>query len=144
LRKSKVARISKNHGDKLGIGDMDFEKSSLALLAGFGLVAIFGFFYLFMRDKPTDIMMISIIAIVLAALMMLFVVFDKLKFSPSFITDRNSNLIAGMIFAIIFLMLVITFTELAKELFDAVLIVILTALTAFTAFLLLYSLGMED
>jgi hypothetical protein len=123
---------------------MDFEKSSLALLAGFGLVAIFGFFYLFMRDKPTDIMMISIIAIVLAALMMLFVVFDKLKFRPSFITDRNSNLIAGMIFAIIFLMLVITFTELAKEFFDAILIVILTALTAFTVFLLLFSLGMED
>lgn len=123
---------------------MDFEKSSLALLAGFGIVAIFGFFYLFMRDKPIEILMISILLIILSAMMMLFVVFDKLKFSPAFITDRNSNLIAGLLFGIIFLVLLMTYTEFAEEVFDAVLVTILTALTAFTVFLLLFSLAMED
>jgi hypothetical protein len=124
---------------------MDLQKSTLALLAGFGLVAIFGFFYLFMRDKPSDILMISILLIILAALMMLFVVFDKLRFSPASITDRNSNLVAGLLFGVIFLVLLMTYTEVAAgEVFDAILVTILTALTAFTVFLLLFSLGMED
>lgn len=123
---------------------MDLQKSTLALLAGFGIVAIFGFFYLFMRDKPGDILMVSILLIILASLMMLFVVFDKLKFSPASITDRNSNLVAGLLFGVIFLVLLMTYTEVAEDVFDAVLVTILTALTAFTVFLLLFSLGMED
>jgi hypothetical protein len=123
---------------------MDLQKSTLALLAGFGIVAIFGFFYLFMRDKPGDILMISILLIILASLMMLFVVFDKLKFSPASITDRNSNLVAGLLFGVIFLVLLMTYTEVVEDVFDAVLVTILTALTAFTVFLLLFSLGMED
>ncbi|UCE74164.1 MAG: hypothetical protein JSV56_00285 [Methanomassiliicoccales archaeon] len=123
---------------------MNFEKSSLALLAGFGLVAIVGFFYLFMRDKAGIIIAISVIAIILSTIMMLFLLFDKLRFCPSFITDRNSNLVAGMIFAIIFLLIIVTFTEIVEDAFDGFLIVVLTALTAFSVFLLLYSLVMED
>ncbi len=123
---------------------MDLQKSTLALLAGFGIVAIIGFFYLFMRDKSSDILMTSILLIILASLMMLFVVFDKLKFSPASITDRNSNLVAGLLFGVIFLVLLLTYTEVAEDVFDAVLVTILTALTAFTVFLLLFSLGMED
>jgi hypothetical protein len=128
----------------LGIRDMDLEKSSLALLAGFGLVAIIAFFYFFMRDKPGNIIGISVLVIVLSVLMMLFLLFDKLKFCPSFITDRNSNLIAGMFFAIVFFVLIMTFTEWVEDVFDSVLIIILTALTAFTSFLLLFSLAIED
>lgn len=128
----------------MGIGDLDFEKSSLALLAGFGLVAIVGFFYLFMRDKSGVIIAISILVIILSTLTMLFYLLDKLKYSPSFITDRNSNLVAGMLFAIIFLTIIITFTEVVEDAFDGVLIVVLTALTSFSVFLLLYSLLMED
>ena len=128
----------------MGISDLDLQKSTLALLAGVGIVAIFGFFYLFMRDKPGDILTISVLMIILAAMMMLFVVFDKLKFSPAFITDKNSNLVAGMLLMVILIFLILTFTEWAKDVFDAVLVVILTALTAFTVFLLLFSLGMED
>lgn len=129
----------------MGISDLDLQKSTLALLAGVGIVAIFGFFYLFMRDKPSIIFLISIFMIILAALMMLFVVFDKLKFSPAFITDKNSNLVAGMLLMFIIIMLILTFTEWAKDdVFDAVLVSILTALTAFTSFLFLFSLGIED
>jgi hypothetical protein len=40
--------------------------------------------------------------------------------------------------------LILTFTEWTEDIFDAVLIFILTVLTAFTTFLLLFSLGMED
>ena len=131
-------------GDKLGIGDLDFERSTLALLAGFGLVAIGGFFYLFMRDKSTEILIISVVLIILSALTMLFFLLDKLRFCPSSITDRNSNLVAGMLFSIVFLIIIISFTEIVKEVFDGVLILVLTALTAFSVFLLLYSLLMED
>ena len=133
-----------DYGDKLGIGDMDFEKSSLSLLAGFGIVAIVGFFYLFMRDKPSEIFTISIVAVILSTMMMLFFLLDKLKFCPAFITDRNSNLIAGMLFAVIFLLLIVAFTEIVEEAFDGLLIMVLTALTSFSVFLLLYSLLMED
>jgi multidrug transporter EmrE-like cation transporter len=132
------------YGDKLGLRDMNFEKSFLALLAGFGVVAILAFFYFFMRDKSTTMMGLSIIVIILSILMMLFLLFDKLKFSPSGITDKNSNLVAGMVFALVFFILIMTFTEWVKDIFDSVLIVILTALTACTSFLLLYSLGMDD
>jgi hydrogenase-4 membrane subunit HyfE len=128
----------------VGIGDLDFEKSSLSLLAGFGLVAIAGFFYLFMREKPGDVLAISVIAIILSTMMILFFLFDKLKFCPSFITDRNSNLVAGMLFAVIFLLLIVTFTEIVEEAFDGLLIMVLTALTSFSVFLLLFSLLMED
>lgn len=128
----------------MGISDMDFEKSFLALLAGFGLVAIVGFFYLFMRDKSGVIIAIAVIAIILSTLMILFYLFDKLKFCPAFITDRNSNLVAGMLFAVIFLLIIITFTEIVEEAFDGLLIMVLTALTSFSVFLLLYSLLMED
>jgi multidrug transporter EmrE-like cation transporter len=128
----------------LGIKDMDFEKSSLALLAGFGVVAIIAFFYFFMRDKSSTMMILSLVVIVLSIIMMLFLLFDKLKFCPSFITDRNSNLIAGMVFALVFFIIIMTFTEWVKDAFDSFLIVILTALSAFTAFLLLFSLAMED
>ena len=128
----------------MGISDMDFEKSSLSLLAGFGIVAIIGFFYLFMRDKPSEVIYLSVLMVILSSFMMLFFLLDKLRFCPSFITDRNSNLIAGMFFSIIFLIIVVSFTEIVEELFDAVLIVILTALTSFSVFLLLYSLLMED
>jgi lipopolysaccharide export LptBFGC system permease protein LptF len=77
--------------------------------------------------------------------MMLFGVFDKLRFSPASITERNSNLVAGLLFGVIFLVLLMTYTEVAAgEVFDAILVTILTALTAFTVFLLLFSLGMED
>lgn len=131
-------------GDELGIGNLGYEKSSLALLAGFGLVAIGGFFYLFMRDKPAEIIAISVIVIILSALTMLFFLLDKLKFCPSSVTDKNSNLVAGMLFAILFLIIIITFTEIVKEVFDGVLIVVLTALTSFSVFLLLYSLLMEE
>ncbi len=128
----------------MGIGDLDLEKSSLSLLAGFGLVAIGGFFYLFMRDKPSEIIAISIIAIFLSTLMILFYLFDKLRFCPGFITDKNSNLVAGMLFAIIFLLLIITFTEIVEEAFDGLLIMVLTVLTSFSVFLLLFSLMMDD
>lgn len=128
----------------MGIGDLDFEKSSLAFLGGFGLVAIGLFFYLFMRDKPGVIIAIAIIVIILSTLMMLFFLFDKLKFCPPSITDRNSNLVAGMLFAIIFGLIIITFTEVVDEAFDGLLIMVLTALTSFSVFLLLYSLLMED
>lgn len=131
-------------GDELGIGNLGYEKSSLALLAGFGLVAIGGFFYLFMRDKPAEIIAISVIVIILSALTMLFFLLDKLKFCPSSVTDKNSNLVAGMLFAILFLIIIITFTEIVTEVFDGVLIVVLTALTSFSVFLLLYSLLMEE
>lgn len=123
---------------------MDFEKSSLALLAGFGIVAIIAFFYFFMRDKSSAMLMLSVVVIVLSIIMMLFLLFDKLKFCPSFITDRNSNLIAGMIFALVFFIIIMTFTEWVEDVFDSFLIVILMALSAFTSFLLLYSLAMED
>ncbi len=123
---------------------MDFEKSSLAMLAGFGLVGIIGFFYLFMRDKSGEIVVISVVAIILSTLMILFYLFDKLKYCPGFITDRNSNLVAGMLFAVIFLLIIITFTEIVEEAFDGLLIMVLTALTSFSVFLLLYSLMMED
>lgn len=128
----------------MGIDDIEFEKSSLAFLGGFGLVAIGGFFYLFMRDKPTEVVAISIIVIILSTLTMLFFLLDKLRFTPSFITDRNSNLVAGMLFAIIFLIIIISFTEIVKDAFDGVLIVVLTALTSFSVFLLLFSIGMEE
>ena len=128
----------------MGISDLDFEKSSLAFLGGFGLVAIVGFFYLFMRDKSGAVIAIAILVIILSALTMLFYLLDKLKFSPSFVTDRNSNLVAGMLFAIIFLVIIITFTEIVKDAFDGVLIVVLTALTSFSVFLLLYSIMMEE
>ena len=128
----------------MGLSDMDFEKSFLALLAGFGLVAIVGFFYLFMRDKSGVVIAIAILAIILSTLMILFYLFDKLKFCPAFITDRNSNLVAGMLFAVIFLLIIITFTEIVEEAFDGLLIMVLTALTSFSVFLLLYSLLMED
>lgn len=114
------------------------------MLAGFGLVAIGGFFYLFMRDKPSEIIAISIIAIFLSTLMILFYLFDKLRFCPGFITDKNSNLVAGMLFAIIFLLLIITFTEIVEEAFDGLLIMVLTVLTSFSVFLLLFSLMMDD
>jgi hypothetical protein len=128
----------------LGLDDIDFEKSSLAFLGGFGLVAIGGFFYLFMRDKSTEVVAISILVIILSALTMLFFLLDKLRFTPSFITDRNSNLVAGMLFAIIFLIIIISFTEIVKDAFDGVLIVVLTALTSFSVFLLLFSIMMEE
>jgi hydrogenase-4 membrane subunit HyfE len=128
----------------LGIGDLDFEKSSLAFLGGFGIVAIFLFFYLFMRDKPGVIIALAIIVIILSTLMMLFFLFDKLKFCPPSITDRNSNLVAGMLFAIIFGLIIVTFTEVVDEAFDGLLIMVLTALTSFSVFLLLFSLMMED
>jgi hydrogenase-4 membrane subunit HyfE len=128
----------------LGIGDLDFEKSSLAFLGGFGIVAIFLFFYLFMRDKPGVIVALAITVIILSTLMMLFFLFDKLKFCPPSITDRNSNLVAGMLFAIIFGLIIITFTEVVDEAFDGLLIMVLTALTSFSVFLLLFSLMMED
>ena len=128
----------------MAISDMDFEKSSLAMLAGFGLVGIIGFFYLFMRDKSGEIVAISVVAIILSTLMILFYLFDKLKYCPGFITDRNSNLVAGMLFAVIFLLIIITFTEIVEEAFDGLLIMVLTALTSFSVFLLLYSLMMED
>ena len=128
----------------MGIGDLDFERSTLALLAGFGLVAIVGFFYLFMHDKSGTVLAIAILVIVLSSLTMLFYLLDKLKFCPASISDRNSNLIAGMFFAIIFLVIIITFTEIVEDIFDGVLILVLTALTSFSVFLLLYSLLMED
>jgi hypothetical protein len=128
----------------MGISDMDLEKSFLALLAGFGLVAIVGFFYLFMRDKSGIVIAIAVIAIILSTMMILFYLFDKLKFCPAFITDRNSNLVAGMLFAVIFLLIIITFTEIVEDAFDGLLIMVLTALTSFSVFLLLYSLLMED
>lgn len=123
---------------------MDFEKSSLAFLGGFGLVAIGLFFYLFMRDKPGVIIALAIVVIILSTLMMLFFLFDKLKFCPPSITDRNSNLVAGMLFAIIFGLIIVTFTEVVDEAFDGLLIMVLTALTSFSVFLLLFSLMMED
>jgi NADH:ubiquinone oxidoreductase subunit 2 (subunit N) len=134
----------RGQGDRLGIDDIDIEKSSLAFLGGFGLVGIVGFFYLFMRDKPTEVVAISILIIILSTLTMLFFLLDKLRFSPGFITDRNSNLIAGMLFCIIFLIILISFTEIVQDAFDGVLIVILTALTSFSVFLLLFSIAMED
>lgn len=128
----------------MAIGELDFEKSSLALLAGFGLVAIIGFFYLFMRDKSDMLLGLAILIIILSALTMLFYLLDKLRFCPAFITDRNSNLVAGMLFAITFLVIIVTFTEIVDEAFDGILIVVLAALTFFSVFLLEYSLMMED
>ena len=123
---------------------MDLQKSTLALLAGFGLVAIISFFYMFMRDKSGTVIAISIVLIILSTLMMLFLLLDKLRFCPPSITDKNSNLVAGMLFAVIFFLIILTFTELVEDAFDGFLIVVLTALTSFSVFLLLYSLLMED
>jgi NADH:ubiquinone oxidoreductase subunit 2 (subunit N) len=128
----------------LALGDLDFEKSSLALLAGFGLVAIIGFFVLFMRDKSNTVLGLAIVIVILSALTMLFYLLDKLRFCPPFITDRNSNLVAGMLFAITFLVIIVTFTEIVDDAFDGILIVVLAALTFFSVFLLEYSLMMED
>ena len=128
----------------MALGDLDFEKSSLALLAGFGLVAIIGFFVLFMRDKSSLVLSLAILIVILSALTMLFYLLDKLRFCPAFITDRNSNLLAGMLFAITFLVIIFSFTELLEEAFDGILIVVLAALTFFSVFLLEYSLMMED
>jgi NADH:ubiquinone oxidoreductase subunit 2 (subunit N) len=123
---------------------MDLEKSSLALLAGFGLVAIIGFFVLFMRDKSNMVLSLAILIVILSAMTMLFYLLDKLRFCPAFITDKNSNLLAGMLFAITFLVIIFSFTELLDEAFDGILIVVLAALTFFSVFLLEYSLMMED
>ena len=131
-------------GDGLGISDIDLEKSTLALLAGFGLVAIVLFFYMFMRDKPGNVIGLSILLIILSSLMMLFFLLDKLRFCPPSITDKSSNLIAGLLFGAVFFIIVLTFTEWVEEAFDGFLIVVLTALTSFSVFLLLYSLLMED
>jgi hypothetical protein len=131
-------------GDGLGISDIDLEKSTLALLAGFGLVAIVLFFYMFMRDKPGNVIGLSILLIILSSLMMLFFLLDKLRFCPTSITDKSSNLIAGLLFGAVFFIIVLTFTEWVEEAFDGFLIVVLTALTSFSVFLLLYSLLMED
>ncbi len=123
---------------------MDLQKSSLALLAGFGLVAVACFFYLFMLDKSGAVIAVSIVTVILSTLMMLFLLLDKLRFCPPSITDRNSNLIAGMLFAFIFFLVIITFTRVVEDAFDGFLIVVLTALTSFSVFLLLFSLLMED
>lgn len=128
----------------MALGDMDLEKSSLALLAGFGLVAIIGFFVLFMRDKSNMVLSLAILIVILSAMTMLFYLLDKLRFCPAFITDKNSNLLAGMLFAITFLVIIFSFTELLDEAFDGILIVVLAALTFFSVFLLEYSIMMED
>jgi len=128
----------------LGISDIDLQKSTLALLAGFGIVAVFLFFYMFMRDKSATVIGISILLIILSTLMMLFLLMDKLRFCPPSITDKNSNLVAGMLFAVVFFVIILTFTEWVKDAFDGFLIVVLTALTSFSVFLLLYSLLMEE
>jgi hypothetical protein len=52
--------------------------------------------------------------------------------------------VAGMLFAIIFGLIIVTFTEVVDEAFDGLLIMVLTALTSFSVFLLLFSLMMED
>ena len=128
----------------MGISDIDLQKSTLALLAGFGIVAVFLFFYMFMRDKSATVIGISILLIILSTLMMLFLLMDKLRFCPPSITDKNSNLVAGMLFAVVFFVIILTFTEWVKDAFDGFLIVVLTALTSFSVFLLLYSLLMEE
>jgi hypothetical protein len=131
-------------GDRLGISDLDLQKSTLALLAGFGLVAVISFFYLFMRDKPGVVVGLSILLIILSSMMMLFFLLDKLRFCPASITDKSSNLIAGLLFGAIFFIIILSFTEWVEDAFDGFLIVVLTALTSFSVFLLFFSLFMED
>lgn len=123
---------------------MDLQKSTLAMLAGFGLVAIVLFFYMFMRNKPDNVIGLSILLIILSSLMMLFFLLDKLRFCPPSITDKSSNLVAGLLFGAVFFIIVLTFTEWVEEAFDGFLIVVLTALTSFSVFLLFFSLFMED
>ena len=128
----------------MGFDDIELEKSHMALLAGFGLFAIFGFFYFFMREKSGTIYLLAIITIILSTLMMFFLLLDKTKFAPAFITDANSNLIAGMfLFSVIFLV-IISFTEITTDPFDGLRILILTALTATTIFLLMTSLLLDE
>jgi hypothetical protein len=123
---------------------MDIERSSLSLLAGVGIIAIIFFFVFFMANRPGEMIMWAIVLMILSAIMMLFYLFDKLKFAPMAITDTNSNLVAGMLLAIIAFIIIMLFTGLAKELIDALLIIIITVLTSFTTFLLLFSLFMEE
>jgi hypothetical protein len=123
---------------------MDFRKSTLALLAGFGFIAILYFFYMLMWGKSGTVIGISLLTIILSIMMMLFLLLDKLSFCPASITETNSNLVAGMLFAIVFFMIILTFTEFDVDAFDGLLIVVLTALTSFSSFSLFYSVFMED
>lgn len=116
----------------------------MALLAGFGFFAMFGIFYFFLRDKETTVYVLAIGAIALATLMMFFFLLDKTKFAPDFITDANSNLIAGMfLFGIIFLN-IISFTEFDTDPLDDAVILLLSLLTTSTIFLFMTSLLIDE
>jgi ABC-type transport system involved in cytochrome c biogenesis permease subunit len=133
----------------MGITDMNLQKSTLALLSGVGFMAILVFLY-FMIDaeRPGDVWGMCIVAIILSGLMTLFYLFDDLRIKPAFITRRNSNFVAGMLWLLVMVIIVIGFSSFTApptyQIWDGFRIFILALLSAFSVFLLLYSMFTED
>jgi len=124
--------------------NIEFERSHMALLAGFGFIAMIGVFYFFLRDKESIVYVLAIAAISLASLMIFFYLFDKTKFAPEFITETNSNLVAGMFLSGIIFLNIISFTQIDTDPLDDAVILLLSLLTTSTIFLFMTSLLLDE
>ncbi len=119
-----------------------FSKSTLTFLSGVGFMGLLVFFIFFMPSRPMEVWLASIIGVMVAAASSLFFLIDELKFKPNFITTRNSNLLAGMLFLLMLIVLLWGFKEFTVtpyEWWDGMRIFILTLLSSLSTFLFLFS-----
>ena len=131
------------------MADMNLQKSTLALLSGIGFMGIVVFLYfMYEANRPLDVWIMCIVALLLSAVMTVFYLQDDLRRKPAWASRRSSNFIAGMLWLLVMVIIVIGFSSFTTppthQLWDGFRIFIITLLSAFSVFLLLYSMFTED
>jgi hypothetical protein len=131
--------------DDLPLVADEFDRSKLALTSGIGFVSLAIFLYFFVI-ATWDMMLIvlSITAIIVSALVALFYMLDDLRIRPSSMTERSAHFLAGISLGVLALLIISTAMVFQSDFLQAMPVFVVMILTNASVALFLYSMMWEE
>lgn len=131
--------------DDLPILADEFDRSKLALLSGIGFVSLAIFLYFFViLTWDTMLIMLSVTAIVVSALVALFYMLDDLRIRPKSMTERGAHFLAGMSLGVLVLLIISTAMVYQSDVLMAMPVFVVMIVTNASVALFLYSMMWEE
>jgi len=123
----------------------EFDRSKLALLSGIGFVSLAIFLYFFViLTWDTMLIMLSVTAIVVSALVALFYMLDDLRIRPKSMTERGAHFLAGMSLGVLVLLIISTAMVYQSDVLMAMPVFVVMIVTNASVALFLYSMMWEE
>lgn len=131
--------------DDIPIMADEFDRSKLAMISGVGFVGLAIFLYFFViLTWDTTLIVLSITAIVVSALVALFYMLDDLRIRPRSMTERGAHFLAGITLGVLVLLIISTAMVYQSDVLRGMPVFVVMIVTNASVALFLYSMMWEE